>query len=328
KKKKPCLAQSVYPTEVATKSGWARSTEYTKASIEHYSEKWYEYPYPNAVNVAGRVGGMEYPAVSFCEAEAQNGELWGVTDHEFGHNWFPMIVGSNERLHPWMDEGFNQFINHYSTSAFNKGEYPSYMNQRGMEMMLYIMPELISKHRESIATYPDVVQPNTLGMTAYYKPALGLYLLREVILGNDRFDYAFRHYIKTWAFKHPTPIDFFNCMENASGENLAWFWRGWFYGTGGIDLAIKDVTYESGKPENGALITIENKGEIPMPVWIEVTEKNGNKSTVKLPVEIWQRGDEWSFKYPSKTNIVSVTLHKGDYVFPDVNKANNEWKEK
>jgi aminopeptidase N len=239
-----------------------------------------------------------------------------------------MIVGSNERLHPWMDEGFNQFVNHYSTSAFNKGEYPSYMNQRGMEMMLYILPELTSKHRESIATYPDVVQPNTLGMTAYYKPALGLYLLREVILGNDRFDYAFRHYIKTWAFKHPTPIDFFNCMENASGENLAWFWRGWFYGTGGIDLAIKDVTYEAGKPENGALITIENKGEIPMPVSIEVTEKNGTKNTVKLPVEIWQRGDEWSFKYPSKSNIISVTLHKGDYVFPDVNKSNNEWKEK
>src|SRR5690606_35668278 len=101
------------------------STEYTKASIEHYSAKWFEYPYPNAINVASNVGGMEYPGVSFCHAASQGADLWDVTDHEFGHNWFPMIVGSNERRYAWMDEGFNTFINYYSTLAFNNGEYPT-----------------------------------------------------------------------------------------------------------------------------------------------------------------------------------------------------------
>ncbi|OYW17684.1 MAG: peptidase M1, partial [Sphingobacteriales bacterium 12-47-4] len=108
---KPCLAMSVYPAESIKKDGWQRSTEFVKGSIEHYSNKWFEYPYPMAVNVAGIVGGMEYPGIVFCSYRAVAGGLWGVTDHEFGHTWFPMIVGSNERKYAWMDEGFNTFIN-------------------------------------------------------------------------------------------------------------------------------------------------------------------------------------------------------------------------
>src|SRR5690606_27458457 len=104
-------------------NAWERSTEYVKASIEHYSQKWCNYPYPVAVNVASNVAGMEYPAIVFCGYKAKGERLWGVTDHEFGHIWFPMIVGSNERLHGWMDEGFNSFINEISTREFNKGEY-------------------------------------------------------------------------------------------------------------------------------------------------------------------------------------------------------------
>ena len=108
---KTSMAMSVYPVESNTMDSWARSTEYTKASVEHYSEKWFEYPYPAAINVAGNQGGMEYPGIVFCSWKSKNERLWGVTDHEFGHIWFPMIVGSNERLHAWMDEGFNTFIN-------------------------------------------------------------------------------------------------------------------------------------------------------------------------------------------------------------------------
>ena len=127
--------RSIYPAEknqwpsvcilwkALQKNGWQRSTEMVKASIEHYSKKWFEFPYPAATNVAGIVGGMEYPGIVFCSSASSGAGLWGVTDHEFGHTWFPMIVGSNERKYAWMDEGFNTFINDGSTEAFNKGEF-------------------------------------------------------------------------------------------------------------------------------------------------------------------------------------------------------------
>ena len=150
---KKAVAQSVYTKESDGNLAWGRSTEYVKASIEHYSSKWFEYPYPNAVNVASNVGGMEYPGVSFCHASSHGQDLWEVTDHEFGHNWFPMIVGSNERRYAWMDEGFNTFINHYSTLAFNNGEYPSDAAKGRNGVFWYR-----SKYRESISTYPDIAQ--------------------------------------------------------------------------------------------------------------------------------------------------------------------------
>ncbi|MGN6399143.1 MAG: M1 family metallopeptidase, partial [Flavisolibacter sp.] len=123
---KKSLAMSAYPVESIKKDGWQRSTEMVKASLEHYSNKWFEFPYPVATNVAGIVGGMEYPGIVFCSYSDSGGDLWGVTDHEFGHTWFPMIVGSNERKYAWMDEGFNTFINELSTKAFNKGEYAEF----------------------------------------------------------------------------------------------------------------------------------------------------------------------------------------------------------
>ncbi len=320
---KKSVAQSFYPPEVASNTGWGRSTEYTKACVEHYSKMWFEYPYPTAVNVAGVVGGMEYPGVSFCDAKSTQKDLWGVTDHEFGHNWFPMIVGTNERRHAWMDEGFNTFINHYSSKAFNNGEYKEDLNQ-GMVWSFYVAPQLKSGNRESITTYPDVVQAQALGMTAYFKPALGLYYLREIVLGQERFDYAFRNYIKNWAFKHPTPNDFFNAMNSAAGEDLSWFWRGWFLGTGMLDQSITDVSYPK---EGEALVTIENKGEVLMPVLMEITDEKGEKSQVKLPVEIWQRGNVWKAKITAKNKIKSVKLNP-DNMLPDLNSENNTWEKK
>ena len=117
------LAQSVYPVEADGDSAWGRSTEYVKGALEGYSKRWFEFPYDNATNVASNINGMEYPGIVFCNAKSKGARLWGVTDHEFGHTWFPMIVGSNERKYGWMDEGFNTFINGISTADFNNGEY-------------------------------------------------------------------------------------------------------------------------------------------------------------------------------------------------------------
>jgi hypothetical protein len=312
---KTILAQSVYPKESDGEEAWSRSTEYSKASIEHYSEMWYEFPYDAATNVAADIGGMEYPGLNFCRYTSKGEGLWGVTDHEFGHNWFPMIVGNNERRYAWMDEGFNTFINHYSTLAFNDGEYPSTLNQTRRYNNYFL-----NENREGIDTYPDVANTSNLGMVAYMKPAIGLIMLREYVLGAERFDNAFRSYIETWAYKHPQPTDFFNHMENVAGENLSWFWQGWFYGNGNIDLGLNAVVPYAGN----YVAVINNKGDIPMPVLLEIEFEDGSKERQMLPVEIWQRGDTWNHLIKTTKKVKSVVIDP-DKVLPDINLGNDSW---
>ncbi len=315
---KKALAQSVYPIESAGNDGWGRSTEYVKGCIQLYSQEWFEYTYPVATNVAGIVGGMEYPGIVFCSVRSRKGGLWNVTNHEFGHNWFPMIVGSNERKYAWMDEGFNTFINDVDTKVFNNGEYDQKQDIQRVAKFMF------NPNAEPIMTTPDVLQANYLGEAAYNKPALGLTILREQILGKDRFDYAFRTYIKRWAFKHPTPWDFFHTMDNASGEDLSWFWREWFFNTWKLDQSVKGVKYVDDDVKKGALITIENLNEMALPVTALVKEESGKSDTVKLPAEIWERGGTWTFHYPSTTKITGVLLDP-EHVLPDVNPANNTY---
>jgi len=315
---KKSLAISAYPVESAGDQAWGRSTEYTKAAIEHYSDKWYGYTYPAATNVAGNEGGMEYPGIVFCHMNSKGEDLWGVTDHEFGHNWFPMIVGSNERLFAWMDEGFNTFINGLSTEAFNKGEY--YRKQNLGQAGNF----LLSDNFEPVMVGPDNMKETSIGALAYFKPGAGLSILRESILGPEKFDKAFRIYIDRWAFKHPTPWDFFHTMENVSGEELNWFWRGWFMNKWKIDQAVKTVKYVNGDFKNGAQITIENIGQLPMPTIVQIKFKDGTTKTVKIPVEVWKRNKEWTFKTDSNKEINEVKLDP-DSMIPDVNMLNNSW---
>ena len=316
---KTALAQSAYPAESATQDSWGRSTEYVKGCIEFYSKYLYEYTYPVATNVAGIVGGMEYPGIVFCDHRDKKDALWGVTDHEFGHNWFPMIVGNNERKFPWMDEGFNTFINTLSTANFNNGEY-----NRPRGTMHDIAPALFNPV-EPIMTIPDVQQSRNLGILAYYKPGMGLKMLREVILGPDRFDFAFRTYMNRWAFKHPTPYDFFRTIEDAAGEDLGWFWKGYFYETWKLDQSVKEVRYVESSPEKGSYISIENLEKMAMPVEIEIQESNGKKQRVSLPVEVWQRGGTWTFKANTTSQVRSVVIDP-DEKLPDINEKNNTWK--
>lgn len=317
---KKAMAISAYPEESEGQKAWSRSTEYTKASIEGYSKRWFEYPYPAAVNVAGNEGGMEYPGIVFCKYTSKGSSLWGVTDHEFGHAWFPMIVGSNERQFAWMDEGFNTFINGVSAEDFNAGEY------KEKKFNMHRMAEMLTNPKlEPVYTAPDGLKERNLGILAYMKPGSALAILRENILGKERFDKAFRTYVERWAFKHPTPDDFFRTIENVSGEDLGWFWRGWIINNWRLDQAIKEVKYVKNDPKNGAVITIENLEKMAMPVEIEVETLSGKKEIVKLPVEIWQRNTSWSFNYDSTEEIKKVTIDP-ENVLPDVNDDNNEWK--
>jgi len=324
---KKCLAISAYPSESAKdKSGndWRRSSEMVKASIEHYSKKWFEFPYPAATNVAGIVGGMEYPGIVFCSYRSVGTGLWGVTDHEFGHTWFPMIVGSNERKYAWMDEGFNTFINTLSTEAFNNGEFKEEFDISDPSIDFAVKYNFDEK-MDGLNNIPDVVQQESLGSAAYFKPSMMLTTLRNAVLGPQRFDAAFREYVHRWAFKHPTPWDFFHTMENVAGEDLGWFWRGWVLNNWKLDQTVKDAKYVKGDPKNGADITIETLGKMPMPVTVLIKESNGKEHRVDLPVEVWQRGAQYTFGVPITTEIKEIILDP-DKKLPDANRDNNSWK--
>ncbi len=316
---KKSIAISTYPVESDGQAAWSRATEYTKSSIENYSKRWFEFPYPAATNVAGNEGGMEYPGIVFCDIKSKGEELWGVTDHEFGHGWFPMIVGSNERLFAWMDEGFNTFINGISSQDFNKGEYKQRVPNMHQSAGMLTNPDM-----EPIMAAPDNLKEANLGILAYFKPGSGLDILRNQVLGKERFDKAFRTYTERWAYKHPMPDDFFRTIENVAGEDLGWFWRGWFMNNWSLDQAVTKVKYVKGDAKNGAIITVENLDKMVMPVVVEIKTKSGAVSRKSLPVEIWQRNSTWSFKVDTTEELDMVTLDP-DNAFPDSNDTNNVW---
>ena len=317
---KKSLAVAVHPVESNGKDGYGRAAEYIKGSVEHYSEKWFEYPYPMAVNVASNVGGMEYPGIVFCGWKAKGADAWGVIDHEFGHTWFPMIVGSNERKFGWMDEGFNTFINGLSSAAFNNGEY-----KPERQDMHQIGKYLQNPEVEHIMLSPDAMRERNIGVNLYSKPGWGLDILRNEVLGADRFDYAFKKYIEQWAYKHPTPQDFFRSMENGAGEDLSWFWRGWFMDNWKMDQAINSVTEVKGSnAEAGYNIVVANLEQMPMPIILGITTKSGKKEIVKVPVDVWMRNKVWTVHYPTTEEVVSVVIDP-NHVLPDINDTNNTW---
>ncbi|MFT3911785.1 MAG: M1 family metallopeptidase [Ferruginibacter sp.] len=317
---KKALAMSVYPVESKGAKAWGRATEYTKGSIENYSKRWFEYPYPVATNVATNISGMEYPGIVFCGSWSTEAGLFGVTDHEFGHTWFPMIVGSNERKYGWMDEGFNTFINSLADDDFNNGEY-----KKAKANMEDIVQGMFYNNSESIFNTPDAMKEQNIGTALYYKPAMGLQLLRDQILGADRFDYAFKAYIKRWAYKHPTPWDFFRTIENVAGEDLGWFWKSWFLENYKLDQAIKEVKYENNLASNGAIVTLINLEKMAMPVLLSYETKSGIKGSMVLPVEIWNNTAEFQVRIPVTEELRSVIIDT-DKVFPDIDFKNNSWK--
>jgi hypothetical protein len=310
------IAMSAYPLESLGDSAYSRSTEYLKHSIEIYSKAYFEYPWNSAVNIGGSVTGMEYPGIIYCNYKSKRARLWDLITHEIGHNWFPMIVGSNERKYMWQDEGFNTFINYYAASVFNKGEYAndtSLVNRKKSlydSTLVHHSPLMTPSEAMSFEDYRDY----------YRKTAWGLELLRNVVVGAERFDYAFKKYTEAWAFKHPTPYDFFHTINNAAGEDLNWFWKSWFFSAGKLDQSISMIK----RTNDSTFITIENKGEVIMPVIAKLYQSNGTSEIIKLPVEIWQHGNSWTFKYISKAPLDKIVLDP-ENVLPDINKTNNEW---
>ena len=306
------LAMSYYPPSATPV--WNQSTQYVRFAVDNYSH-WYRYPYPVAINVNGIEGGMEYPMIVFCHNRTDPQALFSVTDHEIGHTWFPMIVGSNERLYGWMDEGFNTFMNRYNWDKKYLGAY-----NRRADPGIYI-PFALSGKEEPIMTPPDRIR-GSLSTTAYTKPGLGLILLRDRIIGIERFDPAFKQYIDRWAYKHPTPADFFRSIEDGTGEDLSWFWRSWFYTTETLDQAVDSVASDSGSV--ASRIFLRNVGGMPMPVELDLVMDDGTTQQMSLPVEVWYGGDHYNVLVPGAKKVVKATIDPKK-LYPDVRRENNVW---
>ncbi|MBC7773763.1 MAG: M1 family metallopeptidase [Pyrinomonadaceae bacterium] len=308
------LAQSVYPKEALPL--WSRSTEMLRSAIEGYNKKWFEYPYPVATNVNGGVGGMEYPMIIFCGDRDNEHNLFGVTTHEIGHNWFPMVVNTDERRFAWMDEGFDSFMNIYSHMEYFNKDKPDEDAQGLVGALRHQSPPM--------NTPADQLGPGMLGTLMYAKPAIALYLLREEVLGAERFDAAFREYIRRWAFKSPQPADFYRTMENVAGADLAWFWRGWITETTQLDQTVDAV--EQRPDKETVTITFGNLGEMVMPLTFKATFDDGTTLTRKLPVEIWAWTSHWPAEITtSGKRVVEVQVDPAQ-MMPDANPANNIWK--
>jgi hypothetical protein len=314
---KEALAMSVYPPESVGADAWNRSTEYVKDTVERFSKEWFPYPWPEAVSVAGFSTGMEYPGVVFDGIKDNGAFLFWVTAHEVGHSWFPMIVGSNERRNAFMDEGFNTFIDIGESAAFEGGKYGPKRDSEysaGGEP-----PDTILKVLDNPAAPPILIRadayPGQLGHpVSYFKGAYGMVLLREQILGPKRFDWAFRKYISDWALKHPSPSDFFREMESAGGEDLSWFWRGWYMNNWKFDMAVDNI--------EGSQATIVNRGQLVLPAKVEVKFKDGTTTRFELPVEAWLSKGTLVWSAPDEKAIESIVIDP-DHVLPDDDRSNN-----
>ncbi|WP_395942825.1 M1 family metallopeptidase [Brevundimonas sp.] len=319
------LAQSVYPVESVGQDAWSRSTEYLKHAVETFSA-WYPYPWPNAINVAGPAAGMEYPGIVFDGVEDKGKTLFWITAHEIGHSWFPMIVGFDERRDAWMDEGFNTFIDVYESDAFENGVYGpkrdgEYAPGQGTPAE-QIAALLDDRSAPAILTRADAIRETYRHPVTYFKSAFGLTLLREDILGPDRFDPAFRKFIRDWAYRHPKPSDFFRAMESAGGEDLSWFWRGWYLNNWRHDLAVTAVTPIDGDPARGAEVVVENRDRLVLPAILRVTFADGSRQDRRVPVETWLQNATHRFAFTDHGPVVSAEIDP-DRRLPDAHRDNN-----
>ncbi len=316
------LAQAYYRPAAA--ANWSDGADQARMSIEEYSTRWFPYPYPQISAVEGPISGMEYPMLAM-EANGQDRpDLYNVITHEIGHNWFPMIVGSNERLYMWQDEGFNTFINTFSEAK----RYPDrgdQMERAGRERML--IEQAMARHFDQpVDRPPDRIDPPMLGIEAYYKPSVGLQLLRQEILGPEAFDDAFRLYIRRWAYKHPTPADFFRTMEDGSGRRLDWFWREWFEQNQRFDQALDSVAVAQEGDTTTVTVVYGNHERGVLPIRARITLSDGTVEDFDYPAEVWSmdaahyvRHYTFVGKRPAKIEL------DPDHRLVDINRTNNVW---
>ncbi len=306
------------------------STKVVAHTLKIYSSMTIPYPYPVAQSVEAN-NGMEYPMICFNFGRADKQGYYsdqvkwgmiGVIIHEVGHNFFPMIINNNERQWSWMDEGINSFVEYLAEKAWDS-TFPS---RRGPASTVVNYMRSPKEVLEPIMTNVDNIL--YFGSNAYTKTAAAMNILRETILGRELFDYAFKTYAKRWAFKQPTPADFFRTMEDASGTDLDWFWRGWFYGTDPCDLSLDSVKYfttGNSPSQHFYELTVSNKGGLVMPVIIEWSYTDGTKETDRIAAQIWRLNEKTIKKaFMKKKPVASIKLDPQQET-ADIDESNNQW---
>ncbi len=292
------MAMSFYPKEGGDL--WKKySTEAVVHTMQVYSRFSFDYPYPVAQSVNGPVGGMEYPMITFngprtdlqddgtrTYSQAEKHFLIGVVIHEVGHIYFPMVVNSDERQWTWMDEGLNSFLDGV---AGREWDHTIPWGVEPRDIVAYMK----SENQVPVMTQSDSVL--RLGPNAYTKPAAALNILREVILGRELFDFAFKEYAQRWKYKRPTPADFFRTMEEASGVDLDWFWRGWFYTTDHVDISLDKVyqlRLDTKNPDIDFNRLRDIEADKPMPLFVKRNKEEGKKLWVEENPDVTDFYDE------------------------------------
>jgi peptidase M1-like protein len=310
------LAQAYY--RASARDLWQDAAKMSRYSIQEYSTRWFRYPYPQISAIEGPVSGMEYPMVAMEAHSDDPPDLYNVITHEIGHMWFPMTVGSDERRYAWMDEGFNTFMNTFSEEDYWKRDD---RETRRNEIRLVTSLDQAPSAQPIMTPANRYKSNDNLGSLAYVKPSIMLLALRNKVLGPEVFDTAFREYTRRWAFKHPQPADFFRTIEEVSGRDLAWFWRGFFYTTAALDQSVESVKQT---PDGTTLISLRSLGAAVMPVELELTFDDGSTQVVKLPVEIWYGGNRYVYRFMPGKAIVGARVNP-DGMFPDLVPGNDAW---
>ena len=303
---------------------WKDAADMSRMSIMEYSERWFPYPYPQITAVEGPISGMEYPMVAMENKSADKYDLYNVVTHEIGHMWFPMIVGSNERMHMWQDEGFNTFINYFSEARRypEKGTY----EQRVAENRAMVENFMSHNVDEPLEVQPDRINPQLLGENAYVKTAVGLAQLRDEILGPQAFDEAFREYARRWAFKHPGPADFFKTMEDVSGKRLDWFFREWFLENEHFDVGVDTVAHKQSGDIDSVAVRFRNYAKGVLPIRARFTFSDGSTQDVDYPAEVWSTNPLYYdriYEFKGK-KLTKVQIDPTNRIV-DIDKSNNVW---
>lgn len=281
-------------------SRWPEANRMAREAVRHFSEKWFRYPYPQMSSVEGPIEGMEYPMITFDPAGPSREELHWVVAHEIGHQWVPMVVGSNERLHPWMDEGFNTFIDLDNAAGYFAGT--TYGDTIATHARRLYPHHAVPGSEQPMSTRP--VESRDLFWTGYQKPALMLSVLRDEVLGRERFERAFRAYLEAWRYKHPTPGDFQRMMRSASGVDLDWFWRDWLYSTSRPEVSVERITTDG----DASVVTLVNRGGMQLPTRLRLAYDGAGTEEVVVPVEAWNLGPRFDYRAPAGRRVTDAAV--------------------
>jgi hypothetical protein len=307
------LVQTFYHPEATP---WEEANTMLKFSLRQFSNTLGQYPWPQISAVEGLVEGMEYPMVIFCPSLQKREDQFWILTHELGHEWFPMQAGSDERRYPWMDEGFNTFADYDVAEQFFKGT--AYGDTVRRELLSAYTVNASPGNEQPMITKPDEVRQ--LYWNAYQKPALMLSILRDAVVGSNEFNRAFREYFRRWKGKHPQPADFYRTMSDVTGRDLDWFWRSWIYTTARLDQAVDEVRRQG----DSTFITLSNRGQMVLPVQLELRYGDGTSERRDLPVEMWHLGGKFTYRLAGSKQIVGVVLDPRR-VYPDIERNNNSW---